>query len=105
MELAERAVNWYRLQPEQPANPVNWVNNQARALYLAGRGEEARRRYRTLLEDPDRAVFALGHLGALAVQMDELEEARQIDAQLRAADGIHPGAGHVLACLDGGVAR
>jgi TolB-like protein len=81
-ELAERAVEWLRARPPQDQRPADL----ARALFVAGRWEEARVEYEALVEQEPDEIGHLGHLGVALARTGDEDAARRIASDLRADD-------------------
>jgi tetratricopeptide (TPR) repeat protein len=81
-ELADRAVVWLRGRPPQDQRPADL----ALALFVAGRWQEARSQYESLVnQDPDNIEY-LGSWGVTIARMGETASARRISEELRAID-------------------
>ena len=82
-----RALAWYRTRPseEQASNAHQY--DVARALYQAGRWDEAEPLLQGLLEHSPERVDYLGHLGVVAGRRGQVQEARGISKALSQMNG------------------
>jgi serine/threonine-protein kinase len=82
---AERAIRWHLARPAAERTSEATRAALARALYVAGRWDEARAHFEALARaQPDNVDYA-GHLGALAARRGDRREAVRIAAQLEAS--------------------
>ena len=81
-ETADRAVEWLRNRPPQDQRPADL----ARALFVAGRWQEARAEYEILVAQYPENIEHIGHLGATLARLGDAQAARRIAGELRSID-------------------
>jgi DNA-binding SARP family transcriptional activator/tetratricopeptide (TPR) repeat protein len=85
-QALDQAILWYRMQsPEERAREAHRFG-LARALYQAGRWDEAEVLFRELAERSPEQVDYLGYLGVVAVRKGRMHEAEKISDALSRMD-------------------
>jgi tetratricopeptide (TPR) repeat protein len=87
IELARRAVEWYRSRPADIAASETNRAGLARAVYLTERWEEADALFSALSVETRDDVGYLGYLGAIAARTNDAPRARGIAARLARVTG------------------
>ena len=82
VKVLNQALQWYEARPEQEKTTEANRYNQARASYVLGKWAEAKALFHGLHTDVPDNIDYLGHLGVVAVQMGNPEEALNISKQL-----------------------
>jgi DNA-binding winged helix-turn-helix (wHTH) protein/tetratricopeptide (TPR) repeat protein len=83
LQVAGRAIVWFRARPESVASTEAHRAALARALYLAERWDEAKTAFEGLAAEQPSSVEYAGYLGAIAARQRRSNEARQ------ASDTLH----------------
>jgi len=82
LEVADRAIEWYRSRPAEEKATGHHRFNLANAYYLSERWDEARLLFEELASEAPTDVNLQGFLGTLAARRGDVETARRISEGL-----------------------
>jgi len=101
LDIAAKAVEWYRSRPEDMKKPESYRISLANALYLARRWEEAGNIFETLAAAYPDNIDYQGILGALAARRGDRARAMKIFEELSKIDRPYLFGGHTYrrACI------
>ncbi|MCK4410166.1 MAG: hypothetical protein KAW67_08775, partial [Candidatus Eisenbacteria sp.] len=89
IEIANCAVDWCRVRPQEEAQTEELRASLATALYFAERWDEANALFEELGRENPENIGYVGHLGTLAARRGDPEEAARISMELERLDHPH----------------